>query len=66
MENLILAGNIRYKGSNYSLYWDPSDGEIWFSQDNEHSRYQIAHLSAPSKEMVAEIFINFLKSQENI
>jgi hypothetical protein len=64
MENLISAGKVHFKDINYSLFWDASNGEIWFSQDNGHVKFQVAYLSSPTKEMVAETFIDYLKSQE--
>ena len=64
MENLISAGKVQFKEIRYFLFWDSSNGEIWFSQDNSLVKFQVAHLSSPSKEMVPEIFVEHLKSQE--
>ena len=65
MSNLKPAGSAYFNGVSYRLYWDPTNGEIWFTEENSTVRFQMAHIASATKANVENVFLEYLKSQES-
>ena len=64
MNSFKSAGTLQYRGILYRLFWDPSNGEIWYSEGNSKAKFQIANISATTKKDVPKVFLKYLKSQD--
>ena len=65
MDELEYAGLVNHQQTDYYVYWDSSNGEIWYSTDKV-TKKTFKNLSCRFKKDAKDYFEKFLQGQSKI